>query len=73
MPYIDKEQAIKVAVGALHGVSHVPAVEVAQALEDLPAADVVPKSEVEGLQVQIEHLTAEKERLNNLIQDLMKG
>ena len=36
-------------------------------------ADVVPKSEVEGLQVQIEHLTAEKERLNNLIQDLMKG
>lgn len=38
-----------------------------------PAADVVPKSEVEGLQAQIEHLTAEKERLNNLIQDLMKG
>ena len=37
------------------------------------AADVVPKSKVEGLQVQIEHLTAEKERLNNLIQDLMKG
>ena len=31
------------------------------------------KAEIERLEVQLEHLTAEKERLNNLIQDLMKG
>lgn len=42
-------------------------------INEQPTADVVPKSEVDGLQAQIEHLTAEKERLNNLIQDLMKG
>lgn len=43
------------------------------AVDNAPTAEVAPKSEVEGLQAQIEHLTAEKERLNNLIQDLMKG
>ena len=44
-----------------------------ESIAEMPTADVVPKSDVEGLQAQIEHLTAEKERLNNLIQDLMKG
>jgi len=47
--------------------------DVRRAIARTPTEDVVPKSEVEGLQAQIEHLTAEKERLNNFIQDLMKG
>ena len=39
--YIDREAAIKYAVGSLHGVSHIVAVDVAEALEDIPTADVV--------------------------------
>ena len=46
--YIDLDQAIKAAIGALHGVSHITAVEVAQALEDLPAIDVVENAEAEA-------------------------
>jgi hypothetical protein len=44
--YIDRDQAIKNAVGALKGVSHITAVDVATALEETPTTDVVPKSEV---------------------------
>lgn len=42
------------------------------ALAFVPTADVVPKSEVEALQAQIEHLTAEVAGLKRFIRDLMK-
>lgn len=72
----------------------IPLSEVRKALQMTPTEDVVAKSEVERLTVelnamrgaansykmhyenakaQIEHLTAAKERLNNLIQESMKG
>lgn len=54
--YIEKETAIKAAVGALREVSQITAVDVAEALEDLPNADVAPKSEVERLQSQVNRL-----------------
>lgn len=38
--YIEREAAIKSAVGALHGVSQIVAVDVVEALENEPAADV---------------------------------
>jgi hypothetical protein len=50
--YIDRNQAIKNAVRALKGVSHITAVDVATALEETPTADVVQKSEVERLQAE---------------------
>ncbi len=39
--YIEREAAIKSAVCALHGVSQIVAVDVVEALEEAPAADVV--------------------------------
>lgn len=53
--YIDREQAIKNAVGALKGVSHITAVDVAIALEETPTADVVPKSDLDLLKSLITH------------------
>ena len=47
--------------------------EASRVIDRMPTADVVPKTEVKKLEAQIEHLTAEKERLKNMIQDLMKG
>ena len=41
MSYIEREAAIKCAVGALKGIPHITAVDVASALEEMPAADVV--------------------------------
>ena len=41
MSYIEREAAIKSAVGALKGVSQITAVDVASAIEEIPAADVV--------------------------------
>ena len=64
MDCIDREAAIKSAVGALRVVSHVTAVDIAQALEDLPTADVVPKSEVEKLNKELDNLA---EELSDLI------
>lgn len=38
--YIEREEAIKSAVGAMHGVSQIVAVDVVEALEGVQAADV---------------------------------
>ena len=68
--YIEKEIAIKSGVGALRGVSHVVAVDVAQAIEDLPAANVVPKSEVERLSKELDNLAREIfEEIDVLVDD----
>ena len=39
--YIEREAAIKSAIGAMHGVSQIVAVDMVEALEGVPAADVV--------------------------------
>lgn len=77
--YIDADKFknnLEKAMEKMHLICGVKGVDVGAvivALDRQPTADVVPKTEVERLQAQIEHLTAEKDRLNNLIQDLMKG
>ena len=43
--YIEREAAIKEAVGALKGVSQITAVDVVTALEEIPAADVVSRAD----------------------------
>ena len=52
---------------------NIPLGDLVDVFAEIPTADVVSKKEVERLEAQIKHLTAEKERLKNMIQDLMKG
>jgi hypothetical protein len=52
--YIDRDTAIRTAIEMCvkvvgHGITQIDAVDIANAFEDIPTADVVPKSEVERL------------------------
>lgn len=44
--YIEREEAIKKAVGALHGVSHVQAVDIVNAIEEIPAVQVETEDDI---------------------------
>ncbi len=44
--YIEREEAIKKAVGALHRVSHVQAVDIVNAIEEIPAVQVKTEDDI---------------------------
>lgn len=57
--YIDRDTAIRTAIEMCvkvvgNGITQIEAVEIANAFEDIPTADVVPKSEVKRLLDEID-------------------
>ena len=61
MDYIDRDTAIRTATEMCvkivgHGITQIDAVNIADAFEDVSTADVVPKSEVEEAEAEIERL-----------------
>ena len=51
---------------------NIPFGDLVDIFAEIPTTDVVPKSEVERLRAEAEHLSAENKRLQNLLNDLMK-
>lgn len=68
--YIKREDALDAVLFALCGTGYQS--RAIDAIRELPTADVLPKSEVERLEAQIEHLEAEKQRLENMLKDFVK-
>lgn len=62
--YIEREAAKRTIVEAVDNGLATTSADLAEILEELPAADVVPAGEMEMLRAEIERLKAENKRLH---------